>query len=176
MFSEHYKLLSIIFSYPEDEKLLRESCGKLVKLSKGVQDLNELEEFVRGSPISAIQEEYVTTFELQPVCAPYIAHHIYGESYKKGEYMIFLKEVYRQNSFIPSINDLPDHVAIVSEFLSVFSKDRAEFIRNIMPGVEKMKETVESEKTPYRQAVLLFHKLCSLEISEVEEVIECSIC
>ncbi len=176
MFSEHYKLLSIIFSYPEDEQLLRESVQKLAKISKNIQELGDLAEFIERSELSAIQEEYVHAFELQPLCAPYVSHHIYGESYKKGEYMIFLNEMYRSNSFTPTVNDLPDHIAVVSEFLSFLRDGRREFISSIMPGLEKMKKTVEETDTPYRQAVLLFYKLCFAELSELKEVIECSTC
>ncbi len=176
MFPEHYRLLSIIFSYPEDEGILKESCRKLVEISNGIQELDELAEFIENSPLSQIQEEYVSSFELQPVCIPYIAHHIFGESYKKGEYMVFLREMYRQNSFVPSINELPDHIAVVSEFLSIMGNGREKFLAAVMPGIEKMAESIEDKEFHYRQAVLLFHRLCSAEFSKSEEVIECSTC
>ena len=176
MLYEHYKLLSVIFSYPEEEHILKEAVERLSKISDGIQEIDDLNEFVMNSEITAIQEEYVNAFELQPLCAPYISHHIYGESYKKGEYMIFLKEIYRKSSFIPSVNELPDHIAVVSEFLSFLTDGRRKFLSCIMPGLEKMKKTVEETDTPYRQAVLLFYKLCSAELFEFEEVIECSTC
>ncbi len=176
MFSEHYKLLSIIFGYPEDERVLKESCEKLVKISGGIYELDEFAEFIENSSLPQIQEGYVSSFELQPLCVPYIAHHIFGESYRKGEYMVFLKDIYRRNSFVPSINELPDHIAVVSEFLSVLKNGRREFLSAIMPGVEKMVDSIEGKEFPYRQAVLLFHRLCSDEFSKFEEVIECSTC
>ena len=175
MFSEHYKLLSVIFSYPDDEKLLKESSEKLYRISLDIHRLDDFMEFIRGSSLSAIQEEYVSTFELQPLCAPYISHHIYGESYKKGEYMVFLKEIYRNHSFEYTINELPDHIAVISEFLSVLDRNRSEFISRIMPGLIKMSEKVENKNTSYKEPVQLLYKLCSSELSEFEkEVVECS--
>jgi len=176
MFFEHYKLLSIIFSYPEDEKLITESSEKLGELSEELQKIDEFAEFITSSSLAEIQEVYVETFDLQPIIIPYISHHIFGESYRKGEYMVRLNEIYRQNSFVPSVNELPDHIAVVSEFLSILRENRNEFISTVMSGIKKMVENIEEKNTPYKQPVLLFYRLCSIEFSEFEEVIECSTC
>lgn len=174
--SEGYKLLSILLRYPMDVSKVRQAARRLYELVTNTEDLKiaelkgELEDFIQfleSSHLWAIQEEYVKAFDLFPLCPPYLSHHIYGESYRKGEYMVRLKEIYREHGFeMPENlkNELPDHIAVITGFLGTLEqKDRRDFIGFIINGLKKMADAVRNKDTPYRFPILLTYTLVLLE-------------
>jgi nitrate reductase delta subunit len=176
--SKCYKLLSTLLQYPRDIGEMRKASKELYGLVKGIEglDMEEtkgLEQFVRfleGSHLWTVQEEYVNTFDLFPLCPPYISHHIYGESYRKGEYMVRLIEIYREYGFeVPETlkSELPDHISVITQFLGFLElndrRDYIEFIEFIITGLKKMADAVRDKDTPYRPLILLIYTLCLLD-------------
>ncbi|MGA8891567.1 MAG: molecular chaperone TorD family protein, partial [Anaeromyxobacteraceae bacterium] len=61
-----------------------------------------------------MEEAYSSTFDLDPACAPYVGHHLAGETPKRGIFMARLADAYREDGFpggAPS-GELPDHVSV----------------------------------------------------------------
>jgi hypothetical protein len=73
--------------------------------------------FVEASTLSRLQETYVATFDFNPAVAPYLGHHLFGDHRKKGAYLIRLKQEFARHGFVPSGNELPDHLPLVLGFL-----------------------------------------------------------
>ncbi len=174
--SKCYKLLSTLLQYPRDVSEARQAAKELYGLVEAIRDhrlervKEELDGFIRfleDSDLREVQEEYVATFDLFPLCPPYLSHHLYGESYRKGEYMVGLKEIYREYGFeVPETlkGELPDHISVVTGFLGFLEQsDRRDFIQFIMKGLNKMADSVRDKDTPYRALVLLTHALCLLD-------------
>jgi len=166
--AECYRLLSTLFQYPRDPRDISELKKSVERLSYLINEiyteqlLDEFAEFLNTSELWEVQEEYVRTFDIFPLCPPYISHYLYGESYKKGEYMVKLKEIYRIHGFEVPKNELPDHISVIMDFLSYLGReDRKEFIVNfVIDGLNKMRRKVEKKDTPYRQPILLSYILC----------------
>ncbi|MFN8404351.1 MAG: hypothetical protein U0V48_12470 [Anaerolineales bacterium] len=55
---------------------------------------------IEGYSPQRMQELFTTTFDMQPVCYPYIGFHLYGESYKRGAFMAQLNEAYHGVAWI----------------------------------------------------------------------------
>ena len=179
-----YYLLSKLLDYPTDMVEIREAVKELFGMVNNSEVINDNDrdgiieemrrflEFVNSSSLERVQEEYTRTFDLLPLIPPYISHHIYGESYKKGEYMVLLKEVYNSFNFKTEKKELPDHISIIMEFLSVLDgEDRIRFIDYVIDGLKRMNEVARRRKTPYSALIILSYKLC---LKELEEVIGCS--
>ena len=113
---EMYHHLMVLFDYPQDKAALLEAAEFMTGYLKACDletDLAPFVAYVAASRLGELQEEYVRTFDFNPLCAPYLSHHLYGDNNKKGDFMISLKEVYRQYGFTPRTCELPDHLAIL---------------------------------------------------------------
>lgn len=111
--------------------------------------------FSASRSIQRIQELYTVTFDMQPVCYPYIGYHLYGESYKRGAFMAQLNETYRAVNFSAGL-ELPDHLPAILRFLGQSEENRSgEFGRaligsGVIPALEKMLAVFGAEsENPY---------------------------
>jgi nitrate reductase delta subunit len=59
-----------------------------------------------------MEELYTTTFDMQPVCYPYIGYQLFGESYKRGAFMAQLNEAYHALGYSAG-QELPDHLSVI---------------------------------------------------------------
>ncbi len=105
--------------------------------------------------LDQMQEIFTTTFDMQPVCYPYVGFHLYGESYKRGAFMAQLNEAYRGFDY-SSEQELPDNLAVILRFLSLdadnFSGEFCQALLNdgVQPALEKMlKVFAENSEHPY---------------------------
>lgn len=160
---ESYYYLSILFDYPWDKEAIRTAAAGLSGLlaQQGLQsDISLFEEYVAASSLGALQEEYVRTFDFNPLCAPYLSHHLYGDHSKKSDFMISLKELYRRHDFTPRTCELPDHVSILfdcaSQLCAMGNADaRRMLVRSfIAEGLDKMNTTAaRNGDLPWRHAI-----------------------
>lgn len=114
--------------------------------------------------LEQMQEIYTTTFDMQPVCYPYIGYQLFGESYKRGAFMAQLNEAYHASGFSTE-KELPDHLSIVLRFLGQDPTKREDDFgsallhEGLVPALRKMVETLRKQlDNPYSGvlAALLF--------------------
>ncbi len=73
---------------------------------------------VEQIPLERMEEIYTSTFDMQPVCYPYIGYQLFGESYKRGAFMAQLNHAFSKTNFSAG-NELPDHISVVLRFLAI---------------------------------------------------------
>jgi len=102
-----------------------------------------------------MEEIYTRTFDMQPVCFPYVGFQLFGESYKRGAFMAKLVEGYRDFGYAAG-EELPDHAAVVLRFLSLGPQardgefGRVLFIEGLLPALRKMAAALQGEAAnPY---------------------------
>lgn len=161
-----YSLFADIFDYPTP--LLGDRVDQLLPLATGAHGargeaaplLHQFRAFVVDATPEKVEELYSNTFDLQPLCSPYIGYQIFGEEYRRGMFMAHLREHYRTSGFGTG-NDLPDHLCVVLRFLS--GREPGEVERELVtdclvPALEKMVAGLSETTNPYRwalQALLL---------------------
>ena len=64
------------------------------------------------------QEHYVNTFDRGRSVSLLLFEHVHGESRDRGQAMVDLMQVYRDNGFDLSARELPDHIPLFLEYLS----------------------------------------------------------
>ena len=113
--------------------------------------------------LEQMQELYTTTFDMQPVCYPYIGYQLFGESYKRGVFMAQLNEAYHAFEYSAGL-ELPDHISIILYFLGLDTANRqSEFCQALLneglkPALGKMLQTFGPQsENPY------FHLLSALQ-------------
>jgi nitrate reductase molybdenum cofactor assembly chaperone NarJ/NarW len=66
--------------------------------------------------LTEMEETYTRTFDMAPVCSPYISGHIYGdENFERGTLLSALSERYAQAGF-DLHGELPDHIMLLLKF------------------------------------------------------------
>jgi nitrate reductase molybdenum cofactor assembly chaperone NarJ/NarW len=178
--TEPYRALSQAFTYPWDKDELLLALARIdthiEQTGKGVP-LAGLTEFIARTDLAGIQEEYVTTFDLSPACAPYVGHHLYGDTHKKGEYMICIKGIYREHGYIPPGDELPDHLSVIFEFMGHLAWKGADAARreiisaHVLAGLDKMREAVKSKSDMHWKDLIT--AACALCAADCEEVTSC---
>lgn len=155
--------LSYILSYPDGSTLQtvhnwrNRYSGRFPKAGSYVADF---EKFACGNTTQRLEEIYTRTFDMAPLCNPYISAHLYGdESFDRGTLMSKLDERYRQDNF-KTDGELPDHLRIMLRFAPKFSQEElSELNQYCLSGpVKAMCESIKEQDNPYwflLQATLL---------------------
>ena len=122
-----YRILSALLSYPEQELIdaMPEICAALLEHPAEAAALDELIDYLARTPLIEAQENYVNTFDRSPLQALHLFEHIHGESRDRGQAMVDLLQEYQRRGFEPAVNELPDHVPLFLEFLSLVPTEEA---------------------------------------------------
>ncbi|WP_051689835.1 nitrate reductase molybdenum cofactor assembly chaperone [Pelobacter seleniigenes] len=115
--------------------------------------LNEFIALVELADPARIEEMYTSTFDLQPVCHPYIGYQLCGESQKRALFLMKMQQIYRAQGFIPG-NELPDHLSEVLRFIGTVNDPECcrELIDDgVLPALEKIIQAIENDDHPYKE-------------------------
>lgn len=125
---ELYRILSVLLSYPEAalQTALPEVEAALGAYPEAHATLRPLLDFLAETELIALQENYVATFDRHPGHALHLFEHIHGESRDRGQAMVDLLQEYQAHGVEPRVGELPDHVPLFLEFLSLLEQDAAE--------------------------------------------------
>ena len=154
-----YRNFSYILEYPLPalSENVKECVVSLESInSKATSRLKKFQAFVVQTPLGQLEELYSGTFDLQPKCYPYAGYHLFGENYKRGAFMVKLKEQYKLLDFSCE-KELPDHIAVILRFLSILhDEESAKILKEecLIPVLEKMITAFGEEETNmYSEAV-----------------------
>ncbi len=156
-----YRLFADILEYPKKDSIdaVRECADLLSAIdAEAASKMEEFSAFTMQTSLGYLQEAYTSAFDLQPVSFPYTGYQLFGESYKRGSFMVSLKEKYREHGF-PETKELPDHLTVLLRFLAVLEeKDERELNRTLVvecmvPSLEKMEPAFEDKGNPYGEVI-----------------------
>ena len=160
---ELLKLFAPLLEYPSPQLAEQvEACIAPLSLETPIaaEHLAVFRAGISGYSQGQMEELFTSTFDMQPVCYPYVGYQLFGESYKRGAFMAQLVEGYRACGF-SSEAELPDHLAVVLRFLSLDAAVReSEFSQALLteallPSLEKMRLSLEGQvKNPYVEVFL----------------------
>ncbi len=96
----------------------------LVASSSSAQDLEEL---------------YTRSFDLNPDCVLEIGWHLFGETYKRGQFLAMMRHHLREHD-IDAGQDLPDYLpALLDLVMKLDSQDALDLVDDcILPALEKI--------------------------------------
>jgi nitrate reductase delta subunit len=118
-------------------------------------------EDIEGLSPDALRELHTRTFDLAPICVPYLTVHLFGEeSFKRAGLMSGLTEAYRAAAF-ESNGELPDHLALVLRFAPCMDpeewNDLVQFV--LKPALKSMAAPLTNAENPYRHLLTALHDL-----------------
>jgi nitrate reductase molybdenum cofactor assembly chaperone NarJ/NarW len=116
------KLLSLCLAYPDAQAL--EALPEMEAAAAGLRDYGSRERLshfmalVKAQPLLKLQEHYTAVFDLNPSASLNLTYHLMGDREDRGRALAELLEVYRQAGFEPAVNELPDFLPLMLEFLA----------------------------------------------------------
>lgn len=102
----------------------------------------------RTTTLKELQEAYAATFDLNPECTLEIGYQLFGDTYKRGQFLAMMRFHLRENGVDPGVN-LPDHLpALLDLTMKLESQDATDLVDDcILPALEKLLPAVR--KSPY---------------------------
>lgn len=147
-----YELLAQTIEYPTPALpgQARECVAALKAQHPGAaRAMKPFAAFVEATPLVAQEELYTATFDMRPVCFPYIGFQLFGETYKRGEFLAALSARFRASGC--SVGpELPDHLGAVLRYLA-HTSDEDLVAEGLAPALRRMIDQLEGN--PYRDAM-----------------------
>lgn len=169
-----YTTLSQLLDYPRSNyrALSTELATKLFQIDPKWQEtvapfvtsLNELDD-------GKIEELFTSTFDVQGVCCLEVGYAMFGEDYKRGQYMAELKVLYRDLSIDCSV-ELPDHLSNMLRMIPKLGYSDAFMLvqLTVLPGIAKMKQSFGESNNIYRNLLTCVEALLALDFAKNNEV------
>jgi nitrate reductase delta subunit len=149
------KLLSLCLSYP-DAEAREEILPEMEAAARGLGDplarerLTHFLTRMKAQPLLELQAHYTAVFDLNPSASLNLTYHLMGEREDRGRALADLIEVYRQAGFVPMVNDLPDFLPLVLEFLAVSAEgEDNELIRHCLAAVPAIVQRLRDSGSMY---------------------------
>ena len=150
------KALSLVLSYPTQE--LHEAMpeigrilamdGRLGRTSR--EALRPLARSLENGDTYDLQERYVSLFDRSRTLSLNLFEHVHGESRDRGTAMVSLLETYREAGFEPTSAELPDHLPMLLEFLSIRPPGEAqETLADAAHILEALRTRLKRRGSPY---------------------------
>lgn len=118
------RALGALLRYPRPELLaaLPEIAGvvansTLMKPPARDAVLTLIERLASADPLAA-EERYVALFDRGRATSLDLFEHVHGEARDRGQAMVELKAIYERAGFQLAVNELPDHLPVLLEYLS----------------------------------------------------------
>jgi nitrate reductase delta subunit len=141
---EIYVRLGKLLDYPDDQLSAHTTeCEQLLvsELPDASHQMRKFLDFVNVTPQGRIEEIYTGTFDVSPTCFIFAGYMLFGETFKRGEFLVQLQERYHQHNFSVG-RELADHVAVIFRFIATLDDGevlRREIVEDcLLPVLEKM--------------------------------------
>jgi len=144
--AETYENLADLIEYPDTD------WNSKVAASTADDVLGEFRFRIATLSLSEAQELYTRTFDLNPICALEIGYHLFGENYKRGEFLASLRETEAPFD-LGQQNQLPDYLPILLRLLTRLKDEdlRSSLINEcLIPALDKMLSSLKESDNPYR--------------------------
>lgn len=97
------------------------------------------------------EELHTATLDLSPLFIPYVGHVVWGENYRRGEFMADLKGAMTRAG-VDLGGELPDHIEPILRYLATDPEPLADLVEALPGAVSTMEKTLETAApdSPYR--------------------------
>ncbi|MEK7435348.1 MAG: nitrate reductase molybdenum cofactor assembly chaperone [Pseudomonadota bacterium] len=118
------KLLAVLLSYPSVELVaalpeLAQRLNAETALRSATQDaLAGLLAELKREDLLDLQERYVAQFDAGRATSLHLFEHVHGDSRDRGQAMVDLNALYRKSGFVLAVNELPDYLPALLEYLA----------------------------------------------------------
>lgn len=107
-------------------------------------------ESVHGLETEELQEMFTRSFDLDPACNLEIGWHLFGEDYRRGEFLVKMRQQLRARQISES-SELPDHLTHALALLDTMEPaEAADFAGDILlPALDRMRGAGRKDAGPF---------------------------
>jgi len=154
-----YLAMAEVLEYP-DERILEkvELCYGLLKehYPDGAEPFSHLRDFVKTADLHRLQEIYTRTFHIQAICYLDLGYVMFGEDYKRGEFLVNMKSEMDRAGIDCGV-ELADNLMNILKLMIVHSDK--EFIEELttkvtIPSIKQMLAEFDISRIALKQKVL----------------------
>lgn len=150
-------LFSEILSYPTDQypKMVGACRRRLEQTDRtAATSMMDFEQSLSGRSLEQMQEGFIQTFDLNPICALEVGWQLFGDNYDRGEFLVKVRQELLRHGIRESC-ELPDHLTHLLLLVDQMeSREGAEVVeRFILPAVRKMLAGMEGKSSPYENVL-----------------------
>ena len=177
------ELIASTLEYPQEDfpEKINELSNRVENLNtkdSSVSLLKKFAEFVNTHKIEELQELYVKTFEVNPVCSLYASIHLFGEeSFKRSDFMARLKQAYNEYGMTFNEKELPDFIPIILRFIAYLKDEKrlGDFIKRCILNPldvisNTMIETLENKSNPYKSLMEYIKKFAENNLTDLRRI------
>ncbi|MCU0884652.1 MAG: nitrate reductase molybdenum cofactor assembly chaperone [Beijerinckiaceae bacterium] len=159
--SQSFKALGLLLMYPAPE--IQEACPYALAIieaeglvpAERLRPLRTLAHQLANDDALDLQARYVQLFDRNRSLSLNLYEHVHGESRDRGAAMAELKGLYEAEGLDMATGELPDHLPVFLEFLSLLDVGRARMLLGEAAHViAAIGERLKKRKSPY-QAVFV---------------------
>jgi len=169
-----FKALGIFLWYPSEEWLkgAKDLCTLIEQ--EGLlnpHDAKAIRAFaadLASCDLFEIQETYVETFDRVRSLSLHLFEHVHGESRDRGQAMVDLAEMYKEQGFALAKSELPDYLPVFLEYLSALPVEEAlEMLGDTAHVLAAIGKRLAERGSPYH---VIFDSLVRLTGRQPEKV------
>jgi len=108
--------------------------------------------YLHEHPLSAVEELYTHTFDLNPVCTLEVSFYLFGEDYRRGMFLAQLRAS-QQEVGLRAGRELPDHLPVLLRWLARIygSELHIDLVSEcLLPALRRMDQQLAERSNPYR--------------------------
>jgi len=152
-----YESLSEVLLYPEEDFVNRvDQCCQVLEqtYANELAHLVPFRDAVHGAALEKWQERYIQTFDVQAVCCLDVGYSLFGEDYKRGQFMAELKTLQNKHQVDCGV-EMPDFLPNILKLLTKIDYDTASQLCTVIviPGLEKMQKSFSENENPYQKPI-----------------------
>jgi nitrate reductase molybdenum cofactor assembly chaperone len=148
-----YEQFARLLSYPDDDYIETAMlCQRAAEQfsEEAERNLRTFHSRIEGRTTEQLQELFVQTFDLNPVCVLEVGWHLYGDNYDRGAFLVKTREQLRRHK-VDESSELPDHLTHVLALLARMEPEEASVFANgsVIPALGKMLAGMAGKQSPY---------------------------
>ncbi|MFP5470365.1 MAG: hypothetical protein ACLGGV_02125 [Bacteroidia bacterium] len=154
----HYNAIANLFRYPKEDYVQNvNECARILKENypKAYNELLPFIGFINSHPLFEIEEVFGKTFHIQAICYLDLGYVLFGEDYKRGEFLVQMKNEQRKVNNDCG-HELADNLPNVLSLLPLI-KDKVFLnelsVRVIMVAIEKMLQEFDASRMALKDKV-----------------------
>lgn len=160
--------LSSLARYPGDDYF--DHLNAALSAMPSCEPLRKFAALVAPESIRRLQEQYTRTFDLNPVCAPELGWHLFGETYERGAFLSRMRRELRKHNVVER-SELPDHLACALELVARMDRDPGEefVVACLSPAVHRMLRVLP-EANIFRPLLVVIRELLEVAFPEARDI------
>lgn len=164
-----YKLCSLLLQYPAPE--LVAAGDELAVAAVEVPELQALVAHYARTPVAALQEEYVRTFDFDRRASLHLTYHTHGDRRQRGLELVRLKRRFAEAGLALTEEELPDYLPVLLEFAALAPEQGEPLLAGLRGPLELVRSRLHETGSPYAPVLdVLVARLPKLTAAQAEAV------